>query len=123
MSTKNMKTDKRQLFFDRSRKTYIEFDLEKTKTCEEIYNSLNKEIEQKITELYGDKNNKNFNFNFIMIYSRSNKLENTSNIEIKLDPTALLSDIMTNKQYFLCYLPPNEFNISLKKKVRNKFEE
>ena len=118
-----MKTDKRQLFFDRSRKTYIEFDLEKTKTCEEIYNSLNKEIEQKISELYGDKNNKNFNFNFIMIYSRSNKLENTSNIEIKLDPTALLSDIMTNKQYFLCYLPPNEFNISLKKKVRNKFEE
>ena len=49
MSTKNMKTYKRQLFFDRSRKTYIEFDLEKTKTCEEIYNSLNKEIEQKIT--------------------------------------------------------------------------
>ena len=123
MSTKNIKIDKRQLFFDRNRKTYIEFDLEKTKTCEEIYNSLNKEIEQKITELYGDKNNKSFNFNFIMIYSRSNKLENTSNIEIKLDPTALLSDIMTNKQYFLCYLPPNEFNISLKKKVRNKFEE
>ena len=51
MSTKNSikveKIDIRKLFFDRSKKTYIEFDLEKLKTCEEIYNTLKKEIEEK----------------------------------------------------------------------------
>ena len=52
MSSKNNikveKIDKRKLFFDRNKKTFIEFDLEKLKTCEEIYNTLKKEIEEKI---------------------------------------------------------------------------
>ena len=36
-------SSKRQLFFDRKKICYLEFDLEKTKTCKEIYETLNKE--------------------------------------------------------------------------------
>ena len=120
MSTK---VDKRQLYFDRNRKNYIEFDLEKTKNCMEIYESLREEIEKKINELHKTDKNKKMNFSFIMMYSRTNKLDNSGLIELKLDKEAQLSDIMINKQYFLCYLPENKININQKRKTRNKLEE
>ena len=120
MSTK---VDKRQLYFDRNRKNYIEFDLEKTKNCMEIYDSLHEEIEKKINELHNADKNKKMNFSFIMMYSRTNKLDNSGLIELKLDKEAQLSDIMINKQYFLCYLPENKININQKRKTRNKLEE
>ena len=120
MSTK---VDKRQLYFDRNRKNYIEFDLEKTKNCMEIYESLHEEIEKKINELHNTDKNKKINFSFIMMYSRTNKLDNSGLIELKLDKEAQLSDIMINKQYFLCYLPENKININQKRKTRNKLEE
>ena len=117
------KVDKRQLYFDRNRKNYIEFDLEKTKNCMEIYESLREEIEKKINELHNTDKNKKMNFSFIMMYSRTNKLDNSGLIELKLDKEAQLSDIMINKQYFLCYLPENKININQKRKTRNKLEE
>ena len=117
------KVDKRQLYFDRNRKNYIEFDLEKTKNCMEIYESLHEEIEKKINDLPNTDKNKNMNFSFIMMYSRTNKLDNSGLIELKLDKEAQLSDIMINKQYFLCYLPENKININQKRKTRNKLEE
>jgi len=117
------KVDKRQLYFDRNRKNYIEFDLEKTKNCMEIYDSLHEEIEKKINELHNTDKNKKMNFSFIMMYSRTNKLDNSGLIELKLDKEAQLSDIMINKQYFLCYLPENKININQKRKTRNKLEE
>ena len=120
MSTK---VDKRQLYFDRNRKNYIEFDLEKTKNCMEIYESFHEEIEKKINDLYKTDKNKKINFSFIMMYSRTNKLDNSGLIELKLDKEAQLSDIMINKQYFLCYLPENKININQKRKTRNKLEE
>ena len=117
------KVDKRQLYFDRNRKNYIEFDLEKTKNCMEIYDSFHEEIEKKINDLYNTDKNKKINFSFIMMYSRTNKLDNSGLIELKLDKEAQLSDIMINKQYFLCYLPENKININQKRKTRNKLEE
>ena len=124
MSSKNLKLpkiDKRQLYFDRNRKTFIDFDLERTKTCLEIKEELQEEIDKKLSEIYNDKY-KEMNFSFIMMNSKS-KFDNSSLIEIKLDLTTPLSDIMTNKQYFLCYLPKNCINIEQKRKMRNKFEE
>ena len=91
------KVDKRQLYFDRNRKNYIEFDLEKTKNCMEIYDSLHEEIEKKINDLPNTDKNKKMNFSFIMMYSRTNKLDNSGLIELKLDKEAQLSDIMINK--------------------------
>ena len=126
MSSKNLKlpkTDKRQLFLDRNRKNFLEFDLEKTQTCLEIYESLKQEITDKTIEIYKNEAKK-MKFSFIMIYSRStSRWDSSSLIEIKLDLDTSLSDIMTNKQYFLCYLPINNFNIAKKKKARFKLEE
>ena len=122
----SVKIDKRQLFFDRNRKNYIEFDLEKTKNCAEIYDSLHDEINIIINKLYIQKKDKNKNIKckFIMMYSRSaNKIDNSGLIEIKLDLDTSLSDIMVNKQYFLCYLPENNYDINKKKKTRNQLEE
>ena len=124
MSSKNLKlpkTDKRQLYFDRNRKTFIDFDLERTKTCLEIKEELQEEMDEKLSAIYNDKY-KEMSFSFIMMYSKS-KFDNSSLIEIKIDLTTPLPDIMSNKQYFLCYLPKNCVNIEQKRKVRNKFEE
>ena len=124
MSSKNLKlpkTDKRQLYFDRNRKTFIDFDLERTKTCLEIKEELQEEMDEKLSAIYNDKY-KEMSFSFIMMYSKS-KFDNSSLIEIKIDLTTPLPDIMSNKQYFLCYLPKSCVNIEQKRKVRNKFEE
>ena len=127
MTEKNLKIakiDKRQLFFDRNKKIYIEFDLEKTRTCSEIYNSFQTQIEEKISEIYNNNNNNKVKCNFILMYSSStSKLDNTSLIEIKLDLDTQLSDIMPNKHYFLCYMPMNKLDLIKKRKVRNKLEE
>lgn len=127
MSSKNNikveKIDIRKLFFDRNKKTFIEFDLEKLKTCEEIYNTLKKEIEGKISEIYDENIRKKSIFNFIMLYPRSNKYDISSFMEIKIDRTQQLSNIMTNQQYSLCYLPQNDINIEYKRKTRDRIEE
>ena len=69
-------SSKRQLFFDRKKICYLEFDLEKTKTCKEIYETLNKEIEIKKKEVY-ETIIKGIKFNFIIIYSKlNNKIDN-----------------------------------------------
>ena len=118
------KIDKRQLFFDRNRKNYIEFDLEQLKTCQEIYNSLHEEIDKKISEIYTNKNINKSCFNFILMHIRTmNKSDASTLIEIKLDLESNLSDILTNKQFFLCYLPKITFNIDKKRKARNKLNE
>ena len=118
------KTDKRQLYFDRNRKFSLEFDLEQLKTCQEIYNSLHKEIYKKIFEIYNNKKNNNTNFSFILIHSKTiNKSETSTLIEVKLDLESNLSDLLINKQYFLCYLPINTFNIDKKRKVRKNLNE
>ena len=118
------KNDKRQLFFDRNRKNYIEFDLEQLKTCQEIYNSFHEEIDKNISAIYSTKNNNKSNFNFILMHIRTmNKSDTSTLIEVKLDLESNLSDILINKQYFLCYLPKNAFNIDKKRKVRNKLNE
>lgn len=125
MSSKNLKLSKierRQLYLDRNRKNYLEFDLEKTTTCLELYETLKEDINKKLIEIYKN-DSKKMKFSFIMIYSRSSKWESSSLIEIKLDLQASLSDIMINKQYFLCYLPINSFNINKKLKARNKLDE
>ena len=62
------------------------------------------------------------NFSFIMVNSRSTK-DNISIIKIKVDLNTQLSDIVINKQYYLCYLPINKPNIDKKKKLRNTFED
>ena len=62
------KTDIKQLYFDRNRFYYIEFDLEKINTCDQIYEALKNDIENKIKKLY--KNVQGINFKFIMIYSK-----------------------------------------------------
>jgi hypothetical protein len=59
MSNKYLKFEKYQLYFDRDKKIYIEFDSKNIRNCRDIYNLLGKEIEQKIEEIYGkEKNNK-----------------------------------------------------------------
>ena len=127
MSSKNNikveKIDKRKLFLDRSRDTFIEFDLEKLKTCEEIYNTLRKEIEEKISEIYDENIRKKSNFDFIMLFPRNNKFDISLLMEIKVDRTQQLSNIMINMQYSLCYLPQNEINVEYKRKTRNRIKE
>ena len=125
MSSKNskasQKTDIKPLFFDRNKIIFLEFDLEKTKTCKEIYKALNKEIEKKIKELY--KNiQKEINFNFIMIYSKlSNKFDNSTLTEFKLDMTFILTDLLQTNQYNLFYLP--EINNDIKRDIKLKLKE
>ena len=98
------KTDIKQLYFDRNRFYYIEFDLEKVKTCDEIYEALKNDIENKIKKLY--KNVQGINFTFIMIYSKlSGKYDNNSLTEIKIDRSFILSELLQSNQYTLYYLP------------------
>ena len=98
MSIKNNikveKIDIRKLFFGRSRNNFIEFDLEKLKTCEEIYNTLTKEIEEKISGIYNENIRKKSKFEFIIFYPRSNKYDISSFMEIKVGRTQQLSNIM-----------------------------
>ena len=127
MSTKNNikveKIDIRKLFFDRSKKIFIEFDLEKLETCEEIYNAFTREIEEKISGIYDENIRKKSKFEFIILIPRSNKNDIFSFMEIKVDRTQQLSNIMINMQYSLCYLPQNEINIEYKRKARNRIKE
>lgn len=58
-----------------------------------------------------------------MLYPRSNKYDISSFMEIKIDRTQQLSNIMTNQQYSLCYLPQNDINIEYKRKTRDRIEE
>jgi len=123
MSNKYLKFEKYQLYFDRDKKIYIEFDSKKIRNCRDIYNLLGKEIEQKIEEIYGkEKDNKKFNF--ILIESKlNNKSDSSSLIELKLNVRNSIYNYMNNKQYYLCYLPINNNDINLKKNKRNKIEE
>ena len=127
MSIKNNikveKIDIRKLFLDWSRNNFIEFDLEKLKTCEEIYNTLTKEIEEKISGIYNENIRKKSKFEFIILYPQSNKYDISSFMEIKVGRTQQLSNIMINLQYSLCYLPQNEINVEYKRKARNRIKE
>ena len=53
MSNKNCKIEKYKLYFDRNRKIYIEFTIEKIRTINDLHTLLIKQIEQKTTEIYG----------------------------------------------------------------------
>ena len=115
-------SSKRQLFFDRKKICYLEFDLEKTKTCKEIYETLNREIEIKKKEVY-ETIIKGIKFNFIIIYSKlNNKIDNSSLIEFKIDMNFQLADILQTNQYNLYYLP--ERNYDIKKNIyKERFNE
>ena len=103
------KTDIKQLYFDRNRFYYIEFDLEKIKTCDQIYESLKNDIEDKIKKLY--KNVQGINFKFIMIYSKlSNKYDSNSLTEIKIDRSFILTELLQSNQYTLYYLPVSNYD-------------
>ena len=97
------KTDIKQLYFDRNRVYYIEFDLEKIKTCDQIYEALKNDIENKIKKLY--KNVQGINFKFIMIYSKFGKYDINSLTEIKIDRSFILTELLQSNQYTLYYLP------------------
>ena len=119
---KNSKINtKRPLFFDRSKITFIEFDLEKVKTCKEIYEELKIEINKKINEIYRNLP-KGINFNFIMTYSRlNNKFDNLALIEIKIDMSYIITELMQTNQYNLFYLP--EINNDIKRDLKLKLKE
>ena len=118
---KNSKINtKRPLFFDRSKITFIEFDLEKVKTCKEIYEELKIEINKKINEIYRNLP-KGINFNFIMTYSRlNNKFDNLALIEIKIDMSYIITELMQTNQYNLFYLP--EINNDIKRDLKLKLK-
>ena len=124
MSKKNLKSTKYKLFFDRNREIYIEFSIENIKNCDDLYNLYNKEIEQKITEKYGEEKSSK-NFSFILINSKINtKTENNSpSIELKLNNRKPINKLLETNSYYLCYLPINKFDINLKKKVRKNIED
>ena len=123
MSAKLPKTEKRLLYFDRFRKNFIEFDLEKIKSCSELLETFHNDIDKIISQIY-NKNKNKLNFSFIMMYSKStSKWDISSLIEVKLDLNTQLYDIMLNKQYFLYYLPVNNFNMIKKRNSRNQLED
>lgn len=103
------KTDIKQLYFDRNRFYYIEFDLEKINTCDQIYEALKNDIENKIKKLY--KNVQGINFKFIMIYSKlSSKYDTNSLTEIKIDRSFILTELLQSNQYTLYYLPVSNYD-------------
>ena len=124
MSKKNLKLGKYQLFFDRNRKIFIEFSIENIKYCKDIYTLYNKEIEQKITDIYGEEKSSK-NFSFILINSKINtKTEsNSPTIELKLNNRKPIINLIVTNNYYLCYLPINNYDINLKKKVRKNIED
>jgi len=98
------KTDIKQLYFDRNRFYYIEFDLEKIKTCNQIYETLKNDIEKKIRTHY--KNLPGLNFKFIVIYSKfGGRYDNNSLTEIEIDREFILTELLQSNQYNLYYLP------------------
>ena len=104
------KTDIKHLYFDRTRYYSIEFDLEKIKTCNQIYEELKNEIDKQIQTLY--KNIKGLKFKFIMVYSKLNgKYDNNTLTEIKIDREFILTDLMQSNQYSLYYLPISDYDI------------
>jgi len=125
MSVKNLrasqKSDKKYLFLDKEKKHFIEFNLDQTKTCKEIYKTLNIEIEKKIKEIY--KNiPKEINFNFIMICSKmNNKFDNSTLVEYKIDLNLILTELIQTNQYNLYYLP--EINNDIKRDLKLKLKE
>ena len=124
MSKKNLKLAKYQLYFDRNRKIFIEFSIENIKYCIDICTLYNKEIEQKIEEIYGEEKSSK-NFAFILINSKINtKAENNSpSIELKINNRRPIIKLLATNNYFLCYLPINKFDINLKKNVRKIIED
>ena len=103
------KTDFKQLYLDRNRFNYIEFDLEKIKTCDQIYEALKNDIEDKIKQIY--KNLRGIKFKFIMIYSKlSSKYDANSLTEIKIDRSFILTELLQSSQYTLYYLPVSNYD-------------
>ena len=124
MSNKNFNNDKYKLYFERNRKIYIEFTLEKIRTCKDLYTLQFEEIEKKTTEIYG-KEKQSKTFSFILINSKINsKLDsNSPSIELKLEKKMQIASILILKQYYLCYLPINKTDIKLKKDIIKRHEE
>ena len=124
MSNKNFKLDKYKLYFDRNRKIYIEFTLEKIRTCKDLYTFLQKEIEKKTDDIYGKEKQSKI-FGFILINSKINSKSdsNSPSIELKLENKMQLVNILILNQYYLCYLPINKNDIKYKKEIIKKCEE
>lgn len=103
------KTDIKQLYLDKNRANYIEFDLEKIKTCDQIYETLKNDIENKIKKLY--KNVQGIKFKFIMIYSKLSSKNNANLLtEIKIDRSFILTELLQSSQYTLYYLPVSNYD-------------
>jgi hypothetical protein len=109
MSNKNFKLDKYKLYFDRNRKIYIEFTLEKIRTCKDLYTLLYKEIEKKTDDIYGKEKQSKI-FGFVLINSKINSKSdsNSPSIELKLENKMQLANILILNHYYLCYLPINK---------------
>ena len=123
MSNKSTKPLMKRLYFDRDKKSFLDFDLEKYKTCKSIMTKLNKEINEKVIKKHGKDVNLN-NFAFIIsdpkIYKQTNT---TSLIEIKVDLNYDIYDFLAKQQYILYYTQKKNYNNSEKRKTRNKLKE
>ena len=105
------RSDKCKLYLDRNRIYFIEFDMEKINTCKKIYDLLKNDIEKKINQLYRNIP-KEYNFNFVMIFSKLNsRYDNKTLIEIKIDRSFKFTELMQTYQYSLYYLPEIKYDI------------
>ena len=120
MLSKSSKPLIKRLFFDREKKSFLDFDLEQNRTCKSIQNQYKKEISEKIEKKYGKDVNLN-NFAFIISDPKINRQTNsTSLIEIKVDLNYDIYDFLTKQQYILYYTEKSKHRKDLKSKARNK---
>ena len=118
------KTDIKHLYFDRTRYYFIEFDLEKIKTCNQIYDALKIHIDKIIQGLY--KNLQGLNFKFIVISSKLyGKNDNFPLTEIEINREFILTDLLQSNQYNLYYLPQFDYDnkINMRKNKLNDQNE
>lgn len=111
---------KRNLYFDRNRKSFIKFILDVKTTCSTIKKNYKEEINKKLKEIYGSKVN-SYKFAFFIVELLANKFETKPkliDLKIGMDDT-ILFNLLQNKQLMLCYMPVTEYNRDLKKSLKS----
>ena len=110
---------KRLLYFDRIRDLAIKYSLEVKTTCGKIYNTHKNDIIEVLKYIYGENVDLNA-FSFYIIEIASNKVTGKSNlIDLKLRMEDLIFNMLQNSQLFLCYIPYNKPNLTIKRNARN----
>ena len=95
----NHKYEKRPLYFDKNKTNFIEFDLEKTKTCKEKSNIKEKE---KINIDNIERNDDNFNINEISNYMNENNIQKDKEIStINQNNNLLENELIETKKKLL----------------------